>query len=380
MLTYWDSEEVFFDGDQYFDRLIQDINEAKEYITIEMYMFNDDLLGKKITAALIMAHQRGVKVQIIVDGVGSYQFFKKLHGVFKKKKIFVKMFNPLPFLHPYFGKVGFLRRIELWFTRMLRLNKRDHRKIVTIDENILYTGSFNFTAEHTKFAYGTPWKDMGARVTGSNVKFAILNFKRVWKLRDYYRYKKHVKERNDLHWKISPLRLNQTIIRKRYFQKDLYRKIESSHKRIWLVTPYFIPERRLIRALGRAAYRGVDVQILLSQKTDILMFRTLQFFYYPYLLNKGVKVFQYKDTILHAKNFIVDDWMTVGSSNLNHRSILHDLEVDLVIQDDTNRQLILENFINSTQNQVEVTQEGLNHRSFKDKALARIFFLFKYWF
>ena len=380
MASYWKSEEIITDGDEYFDRLIEDILAAKEYITIEMYMFNDDLLGKKIAAALILAHQRGVKIQIMVDGVGSYDFFKKLHGIFKKKGIFVKMFNPLPFFHPYLGKVGFIRKLQLWGIRMVRLNKRNHRKIITIDQSIMYVGSFNFAAEHTKFSPNKPWKDMGARVSGPNVRFAVLNFKRIWKLRDYYRYKKQFQETGVFHWKNSPLRLNQNLIRKRFFQKDILKRIELASSKIWLATPYFIPRRKLIRALGRAAKRGVDVKILISHRSDIIFFRTLQLFYYPYLLKKGVKVVEYRDTILHEKSFIIDDWVTVGTSNLNHRSLLHDLEVDLAVENEKNKQFICDDFMKSCEGQLVIDEANLSQRTFKDRFLGRLFFLFKYWF
>ena len=132
--------------------------------------------------------------------------------------------------------------------------------------------------------------------------------------------------------------------------------------------------------LGNAAQRGVDVRILISSKTDVKMFQTLQFFYYPYLTQKGVKIFHYVETILHAKTFIIDDWMTIGSSNLNHRSLLHDLEVDLSIQDPKNKEMMIEDFIQSTPPQVEITIEHLKQRTFFDKFLSRLSFVFKYWF
>lgn len=110
------------------------------------------------------------------------------------------------------------------------------------------------------------------------------------------------------------------------------------------------------------------------------MFRTLQYFYYDYLLKKGVKVFHYTDTVLHAKNYIIDDWITIGSSNLNHRSYLHDLEVDLIIQDEKNKELIEQNFIESTSQENSITMEKLIARPLVDRLLSRLFFLFKYWF
>lgn len=380
MLKFWQDEEVFLDGDQYFERLLKDIDMAQSYITIEMYIFNDDLLGHKIIEHLLAANARGVKIQIIVDGIGSYHFFEKLHGIFSDKKISVKMYNPLPFYHPYYGKMTLLRKLQVLMVRLWRMNKRNHRKIITIDNKIMYAGSFNFTAESTRFFMEKAWKDMGVRVTGDNVQFAVLNFKKVWKLRDYYRFKKHVKKNNLPQWKQFPLRLNQTIFMKSYFYKDFLKKINHAKDRIWLTTPYFIPKRRLIRLLGKAAKRGVDVRILISLDSDVKVFKFLQYFYYPYLLKKGVKVYHYMDTVLHAKSYIIDNWITIGSSNLNHRSFLHDLEFDLVIQDEKNIKIIEENFIVSTKPHTMVTSEALKARSLKDKLLSRLMFLFKYWF
>ncbi len=378
-MSYWESEELIFNGDEYFDRLIRDIEAARESITVEVYTFNDDLLGKKLAAHLVAAHIRGVKVQVIVDGVGSYNFYERLYGVFEKKGIQVKTFNPLPFLHPFYGNVTFVRKFQKFFLRAMRLNKRNHRKIVTIDENIMYSGSFNFTAEHTSFFHANAWKDIGIRVTGQMVKYAVLNFKRNWRLRDYYRYKKQLKKLPRSNWRHSPLRMNHTLMMKRYFYKNFMNHIHRAQKRIWFVTPYFIPRRRIIRLLGAAAERGVDVRLLTTWKTDIKLFRTLQFFYYPYLLSKGVKVFQYSDSVLHAKNYIIDDWMTVGSTNLNHRSLIHDLEVDLVIQEETNKKMLEEYFLEMTGKLELVSIESMKARTFLDRIMGRLYFLFRYW-
>lgn len=377
---FWSSEKIFLDGDRYFDQLIKDIDNSRQYITVEMYIFNDDLLGDKVADHLIKAFKRGVKVQIIVDGVGSFGFFGRLHRIFNEVGINVKMFNPLPFYHPFQGKLSFLRKWRVLLSRIYKLNRRNHRKIITIDYEIMYAGSFNITAEHTSYYAEKPWKDMGVRVTGENVKFAVLNFKKIWKLRDYYRYKKLLKNIKLGDWRHSPLRLNQTIYMNRHYYKNFLNRVNQSQTRIWLMTPYFIPKRRLIRLLGKAAKRGVDVRLLISQKTDVQFFYWLQYFYFAYLIKKGVKVFQYGDSILHAKNFIIDNYMTIGSTNLNHRSFMHDLEVDLAIQDEDNKRLIAEHFLSSTKPQEMITLEHLKLRPWWDKVLSRLIFLFKYWF
>lgn len=376
----WSSEEIFFDGDEYFESILRDIDRAKRYITVEMYIFSDDALGKKFAAHLISAQQRGVRVQVLVDAIGSFGFIDRLNGVFQKKGVLVKFYNPLPFIHPYYGKLTILKKLYVLGTRLWRLNRRNHRKILTIDESIMYVGSFNITAVHTSYHSERAWKDIGVKVVGEHVRYAVLNFKKVWKLRDYFRYKRQLRRTKDFNWKQSPLRLNQTLFMKRFFSKNFYQRIGRAQTRVWLMTPYFIPERRLIRALGKAAQRGVDVRLLLSQKTDVPLFKWLQYFYYTYLLKKGVKIYQYKDSVLHAKNYIIDDFMTVGSTNLNHRSFIHDLEVDLELLDDHNKKIIEQHFLDSSLTQESITDEGLKQRPLWDKCLSRLFFLFKYWF
>lgn len=356
-----------------------EIGHARELITVEMYIFNDDELGNLLATSLIKAHKRGVKVQVMVDGVGSYYFQGPLSERFKAEGIAIKFYNPLPFLQPLYGKLSLARKLNIFIQRFLRVNKRNHRKIITIDAEILYTGSFNFTAEHTRLSRTEIWKDMGVRVSGPLVKFALLNFKRNWKFRDYIRYKKQIKGTLPA-WKRIPLRLNHSLSMKHFFSRDFIRRINKSQHRVWFITPYFIPKRSVIKALGKAAGRGVDVRLLISRKSDVWLFQTLQTFYYPYLIKAGVKVFQYTDTVLHAKNYIIDDWMTIGSTNLNHRSMLHDMEVDMVIQDVRNKQLIADNFLASSEKQPLITMDALLARPWKQKLLTRLFFIFRYWF
>jgi cardiolipin synthase len=377
---FWESEKLYLDGDLYFNDLLNDIENAVSYITVEMYIFNYDLIGQKITEALIKAGQRGVKVQIIVDGVGTYNYFSHLHPLFSAAKIPVKIFHPLPFYHPFYGKLILSKKIRALLARLWRLNQRNHRKIITIDENIMFLGSFNLTQEHTSLSNEIKWKDVGVRITGPNVKLGILYFKKIWQLRDFFKYRKNVRQPKLKEAKYFPLRLNHSIVLRRIYQKNLHQRIQKAKDTIWLATPYFIPSRKFIMLLAKAAERGVDVRVLISSKTDVKIFQTLQFFYYPYLIKKNVKIFHYKETVLHAKIFIIDDWVTVGSSNLNHRSLLHDLEADLAIQEKVNKEIIKKDFQEATHPEHLVTIDDLKKRPLLDKILSRIFFLFKYWF
>ena len=374
---YWDSEKLFFDGDDYFNQLKKDIQSATTLITVEMYIFSNDELGNSICNELIRARNRGVKVQILIDGVGSFDFDA---DSLKRQGIQLKFYHPLPFYHPYYGEMNWRKKLQALLRRISNLNRRDHRKIITIDSNVMYLGSFNITAEHTHLHKEEKWKDMGVRVQGEKVQHAVLQFQRLWGLREFYQYRKKLKLNSWKKNRYSPLRLNYSLFIRQILYLDLLKRISKAKRRIWIMTPYFIPQSNFIRKLAQAAKRGTDVRLMISAKTDVSIFKTLRFFYYPYLIKKGVKIYHFDSTILHAKNLIIDDWMTIGSSNLNHRSLLHDLEVDLVIQSHDNKQLVSSNFIQELGSMNPVTIEDLKQRTLFDKFLSRLLFLFRYWF
>lgn len=375
----WESEKLFFEGDDYFESILHDMDSAQKCVTIEMYIFEQDEIGELFLNKMIALKRRGVQVQVIVDGVGSYHFFDRYYGELLANGVEVKMYNPLPFYHPTFGNLSVFQKIKLLGVRIWHMNKRDHRKIIIIDESILYTGSYNITADHSSHFNKSAWLDAGVRLTGDAVKFAVLSFKRGWKLQEGRRYKKQLKKRYKLNWKRMPLRLNTTIRMRMFLARDIKKRIKTSTSRIWITTPYFIPTRSFIKEIARAARRGVDVRLLISAKTDVKIFNFLQYFYYPYLLKNKVKVFRYTPRILHAKNYIIDDWMLLGTTNLNHRSLIHDLEVDTVIGEHDNKVKLANHFQEECQRVTMLTTEELKKENILTRFVTSLFFIFRYW-
>jgi len=127
------------------------------------------------------------------------------------------------------------------------------------------------------------------------------------------------------------VRLNESKRLRRLCNRDLSRRIGAAASRIRITNAYFVPPFFLLRDLCHAGLRGVDVRILLPEKPDHLFMKWLSSAFYRTLLLSGVRVFEYRKTFLHAKSWIIDDWVMVGSTNLNHRSLVHDLEVDVVL-------------------------------------------------
>lgn len=375
----WKTEKLFFDGDDYFEALLHDMSLAQKSVTMEMYIFDQDEIGQLFIDKFIELRRSGIEVKLVVDGVGSYHFFDRYYGELLANHVEVKMYNPLPFYHPTFGILSLRQKIKLLFVRLSHINKRNHRKITIIDEEVMYTGSFNITADHSAHFNEYAWLDIGARVTGDAVKFAVLHFKRTWKFSDFRKYRKLLKKRFKISWKRLPLRLNSSVPMRIYLHQDLKKRIKAAKKRIWITTPYFIPTRSFIRELGMAAKRGVEVKLLISAKTDVKLFNFLQYFYYPFLLKKGVKIFRYTPRILHAKNYIIDDWMMIGTTNLNHRSFIHDLEVDTIICEDHNK-IEMNNYFEYECSQVPMlTAEELKKENIFARFFTSLIFIFRYW-
>lgn len=376
----WTTEQLYFDGDEFYADILRDIDKAQSLITFEMYIFEDDPLGERFFQALERAAERGVLVQLMLDGVGSHRFIQKLQNRHYPENIKIKVYNPHPWTFSYEHFVDFIRVLQVFLKRLFGVNRRNHRKIITIDERIVYTGSFNITTSHSKeYNQDEAWHDIGMRLTGWIAPLFILSLMRNWGLSAFFKYRRRMPKKRFIRFNHPDVRLNQDFRLRRTLYKDFLQRLRKTKKRVWLSTGYFQPRRPIIRLLKRAAARGVDVRILLSTRSDVFYYALLQSYYHWELIKAGVKIYEYDPTIIHAKNYFIDDWVTVGSSNLNYRSIMHDLEVDLRVQHPENKKKLAKNFEDLQNASREVTLETLSQRPWWLKLACRFVFLFRYW-
>jgi cardiolipin synthase A/B len=336
-------EQLFLDSNQYFTKLIHDINHAKEQIDIEMYCFERDILGKQIAEALITASQRGVAIRILVDGVGTPFWRGHIVQRMEKAGIQTQIFHPLPWNLSQYQRTSSKKP---WLKRLLHLvtkmNTRNHKKLILIDQSIVYLGSRNIDCCHLEKAQGGKnWHDASLRLFGIGFPELSVEFERLWgdvpwenRLQQYFK---------TIDFQ-DPIRLNNTHQKRRAYYKQILRKIGKARQRIYITNAYFMPNVFLLKKIKDAAQSGVDVRLLVPQTSDIPIMAWASNALYDALLQSGVKIFEYHSSMLHAKAIIVDDWHLVGSSNLNHRSLLHDLEIDAVLQDASNRATLLKQF------------------------------------
>ena len=368
--SQWDEEILYTTGDDYFASLLAAIALARKSIELETYIFAKGLLADRMVTQLIGAAQRGVRVRVIVDGWGSpgfaYEYWPKLraHGVL------VRFFRVSPWIlrrlpgDPH----GFWHRVVL---RFRQFNHGNHRKFCLIDDAELWVGSFNISDVHLVEAQGErAWKDTGVVVRGMELKYAKRAFQRAYR------------GWTALNWPLrSPrlLLLNDSFLHKRRARLKQISKLRGARQRIWLATPYFVPIGNLFRLLARQAGAGLDVRLMVPRKNDVWFMKWISLPLLAALARKGVKVFIYSPRFSHQKLFIADDWICIGSTNLNHRSFLHDLEMDVVITHSENKNKILASYVKDQSLSRPFDNSEWLRLPFWKRLLGSIFLLAKYW-
>ena len=315
---------IFNNGKDKFEALKQDLRNARESINLQYYIFRDDKLGNEIADILIAKALEGLTVRVLYDHVGSFSV---------RRKFFSRMAQAGVQYHPFF-RVSFPVFAS-------RINWRNHRKIVVIDNSVGYIGGMNIadrynTGEDTLKGF---WRDTHLRVEGPIVSDMFYSFAVDWNF---------LKSKKDVAPIPAPTLSNETVSRNIAVQMAssgptdrwgnialIFEKaILSAKKSIYIQTPYFLPTDFLLKALQTASLSNVDVRLLLPRRSDSKLLNVATFSFISECLESGIKVYLYNPGMLHAKNMIIDDdFVTAGSANFDFRSFEHNFEGNLLIYD-----------------------------------------------
>lgn len=347
LLAKWDSENVYTDGDEWIAKIIAALDQATSHIAVEMYMFCVDTTGSEVVDALKRAANRGVRVECIVDGVGSSDFILSEAPRLLSSPVLVRVYHPLP--NQIFSSAF---RQGARYRHLLRglpqINRRNHRKVWIIDDKKAFVGSFNI-GDFTRSSCvgGDCWREIGAEVSGPAVAELVASFswgwQRSWRFHNSGRlggpqWLARLKRSRAQSVQVQPsglVRLNHRFTLRVQLHRDLLQRMHAAKQRLWICVAYFVPTRQMMRALADAAQRGVDVRIVTSHKSDVLIMPVVAALYWRTLVPKGVHVLVYQPSILHAKVMLIDDWLSIGSTNVNRRSWRHDVEADIVLTKDS---------------------------------------------
>lgn len=321
LYTCGNKVDTFIDGEEKFKALIEDIRSAKKFIHIEYYIFRMDSLGKTIIKELKKKVEEGVEVRLLADGMGS----KSLRGNKVKyiRSLGIKFYLFFPGFLPYINT---------------RVNFRNHRKIVVIDGKVGYVGGFNVGDEYInkgkQFDY---WRDTHIRIQGEAVNELNKRFILDWdyasegELKNYDDYFIDQEEYGDIGIQI----VSSGPDHKEEFIKNAYMKIINNAKeRIYIQTPYLVPDEPIKEALKIAALSGVDVRIMVPGSPDHFFMEWILSANMGELMECGVRIYKYQKGFIHSKTIVADGKVaSIGTANLDIRSFQLNFEINAIIFD-----------------------------------------------
>lgn len=315
------SVELLTNGHAFFLSLLADIGKAKHHVHIDVYIFENDALGRLLRDVLIDKARQGVEVRVIYDDVGSWSTRNEFFEQMRDAGVEVCPFLPVRF--PQFaGKV----------------NYRNHRKIFVIDGTVGYVGGYNIAHRYIKGRGGLPWRDTMVRLTGSGV----YGIQRAFLIDWYFVDRTMISSRQ--YYPSVPVDVGNNCISQVVtsgpsspypsIMQGYVRALMEAHHYIYIQTPYFMPTESVLVAMKTAAIGGVDVRVMVPRKGDSNVVAWASRSYLREVMEAGVKVYMYKGGFLHSKIFVSDDTLaTCGSTNVDFRSFENNFESNVFFYD-----------------------------------------------
>lgn len=374
----WEYAEPLFSGDRFFERFCRLSSETHTSIEIDFYIFQDDIIGRRIFESLAAAAKRGVKVRIIVDGFGSVWWPSSFADQAEHLGIEYRIYHHLWFEYLLLKRPHIQDEIRGIFSWINMLNRRNHRKMAIFDKTIALVGSRNISAVHSEEVMGSKaWRDSSIQLQGPGVAILSEHFGYVWNShRLIRRFRRRPPKPGAPN---GSIRHNLTRSARKRNVNRLLSDIDGAQNRIWITNAYFVPQAKLLSALKRAAQRGCDVQLIVPSVSDVFFIPWVVSTLEQELLSSGLRIFTYTPSVLHAKSIIIDNWILLGSSNLNHRSFLHDLETDVVVSDEITTGQFHERFIEDRENSQEIYINDSNKRFGWTRVIGALLWPFRRW-
>jgi len=333
--------DIMREGETLFALLEQAFAAATQHIHLVYYIWEVDYTGARLRNALVQAAQRGVTVRLLVDDVGSRQANARFFAPLLAAGGQVARFLPVNVL-----------------SRQLNLNNRNHRKVVVIDGTLAFTGGMNVGDVYA--GRGEPWQDLHARIQGP----VVYTLQEVF-CQDWYHatgedlvsevYFPTIADAGTIHAQF--LASGPADERWQAIHTVLFAAMNLANTRIWIETPYFVPDRPILMALQTAALRGVDVRLLLPGKSDhpLVLYAGRSFI--DDLLAAGVRVFEMYRAMPHAKAVMIDsNFATLGSANMDQRSFRLNFEGNIFFYSAEITRKLEQDFLNTCANTQEVTE------------------------
>ncbi|MAS92948.1 MAG: cardiolipin synthase [Verrucomicrobiales bacterium] len=359
-MTRGNHVDLLVDGKNTFDSIFDAIEKAEEYILVQFYIVRDDELGGKLKDKLIEKAKEGVRVRLLVDNYGALGLPDRYFGELREAGVDANYFMELS---------GEANRFQL--------NFRNHRKLVVVDGKVGFVGGHNVGDEYLGYHPTlTPWRDSHIRMEGPVVKTLQIPF-----VEDWHWATGEVLE--DLEWEITEddLAGEMDALCLATGPADpmetcamfFLTAINEAEDRVWIATPYFVPDDKIVTALQLAAVRGVDVRVLMPDLSDSRLVYLSSFSYLKELEQAGVKLYRYEKGFLHQKAVLIDDRISsIGSANFDNRSFRLNFEITGIVDDPAFNQDVAEMFETDFSNSRRAKSEDYTEEGFFFRLQVRL--------
>lgn len=308
--------ELLIDGEQYFPRMLAAIDQAKRTISMEMYLVASGNLFAQFRDALLRATQRGVQVRLLLDDFGSQSLRAPDRQILQRGGVELAFYN------------------RLRWRKGLRNLFRNHRKLLLVDQQCAFVGGAGLTDDFISTATRPGWHEVMLRIDGPVIGDWQQLFDRTW-LRLRERWQQPATAPIESIAAGSRGRVCASSgLRAHHVTQSLYQRIRTSQRRIWLMTPYFLPSLKLRRLLMEAARQKLDVRILVpGEHTDLPAVRQASRRHFLHLMRSGIRIHEYQPRFIHAKMALCDDWVSTGSTNFDRWNLHWNLDANQEIDD-----------------------------------------------
>ena len=325
------SMKIFQDGSSMLQALLATINSAKHHIHVEFYIFEDDAVGCLVKDALIEKAREGVEIRVLYDDVGCWKVPHRFYDEMREVGIEVRGFL----------KVHFPR-----FTS--KVNYRNHRKLVVVDGRIGFVGGMNLAERYLKGVPWGIWKDIMMQVEGKAVYGLQMAFLTDWYATDHslITSSSYFPQMEDKGTSLMQVVTSDPVGEWKDIMQGLLIAITSAQKYVYIQSPYLLPTEPILLALKTAAAAGVDVRIMIPEKSDSRMVHWGTMSYLQELMEAGIKIYMYQKGFLHSKLIVCDDCLSsVGSTNMDFRSFEHNFEINAFMYDKTSALMLKDIFL-----------------------------------
>jgi len=368
----WDYDEyvpgnsltLYVRGKDLFPAMEAAIERAEASVHLETYILGSDQTGRAFAELLARKARTGARVRLIYDSIGSLDLDPTLETMMRNSGVQILEYHPVAPWRPSWA----------W-------NRRDHRKILVCDGKVGFVGGMNLNDENAPADLGGgDWRDAHVRVEGPAARDLDLLFRDVWSAQTgrWFETAGDAATRGPARVKIAANQelLNRFVIREAYVNALL-----AAREQVSIANAYFIPDWRIRRALAQAARRGVDVRVMVPGRSDSGAVWHAMRARYDSLLARGVRVFEWQGPMMHAKAVVVDRlWASVGTYNLDHRSLQHNLEVNLNVLDRAFAEELASQFELGLKGSREITLADWRRRPPLERLKERLWVSFDYFF